>query len=71
MDSTSIPRSEQLALSFAPAEEWRPIRGYEGSYDVSNLGRVRSLDRIVKHRKGPQKSRTIRGRIMSAFSSWG
>lgn len=26
-------------------EIWRDIRGYEGSYQVSNLGRVRSLDR--------------------------
>lgn len=23
-------------------EEWRPIRGYEGRYEVSNVGRVRS-----------------------------
>lgn len=26
-------------------EEWRPIAGYEGYYEVSNLGRVRSIDR--------------------------
>lgn len=26
---------------------WRNIRGYEGLYQVSNLGRVRSLDRVV------------------------
>jgi len=26
-------------------EEWRPIEGYEGLYDVSSYGRVRSLDR--------------------------
>lgn len=25
-------------------EEWRPICGYEGLYEVSNLGRVKSLD---------------------------
>ena len=28
-------------------EEWRDIKGYEGIYQVSNLGRVKSLERIV------------------------
>ena len=28
-------------------EVWRDIRGYKGLYQVSNLGRVRSLDRVV------------------------
>lgn len=27
-------------------EEWRPVVGYEGKYEVSNTGRVRSVDRI-------------------------
>ena len=27
-------------------EEWKDIKGYEGIYQVSDLGRVRSLDRI-------------------------
>ena len=25
-------------------EEWRDIRGYEGKYQVSNLGRIKSLN---------------------------
>jgi hypothetical protein len=33
-------------------EEWRDIEGYEGIYQVSNLGRVKSLDRAVQHRNG-------------------
>lgn len=28
-------------------EIWKDIEGYEGIYQVSNLGRVRSLDRII------------------------
>ena len=27
-------------------EQWKPVVGYEGLYEVSNQGRVRSLDRI-------------------------
>lgn len=42
-------------------EEWRPIPGYEGSYEVSNTGLVRSVDKIVKSRWGCM--RTIKGHI--------
>ena len=40
-------------------EEWRDIRGYEGIYQVSSLGRVRSLPRvdyimnIARRNRGP------------------
>ena len=33
-------------------EDWRDIPGYEGYYQVSNLGRVKSLDRIDITKKG-------------------
>ena len=38
-------------------EEWRDIKGYEGCYQVSDLGRVRSLDRIVRYRNGTVRER--------------
>lgn len=39
-------------------EIWKDVVGYEGLYQVSNLGRVRSLDRIINHRK-------LKGKILS------
>lgn len=33
-------------------EEWVPVANYEGIYEVSNLGRVRSLDRVVIDKSG-------------------
>lgn len=29
-------------------EQWKSIEGYKGLYEVSNLGQVRSLDRVMK-----------------------
>jgi hypothetical protein len=34
------------------AEEWRDVVGYEGLYQVSNLGRVKSLARVVNNPTG-------------------
>lgn len=38
-------------------EVWKDIVGYEGSYEVSNLGRVKSIRRVVKRLKGNLKIR--------------
>lgn len=43
-------------------EIWKDIKGYEGFYQVSNLGRVKSLDRVVITRSGRKK--TIAQRIL-------
>lgn len=32
-----------------PDEKWRPVVGYENTHEVSDLGRVRRLDRMVWH----------------------
>lgn len=34
------------------AEEWRPVVGFESSYEVSSLGCVRSFDRVVVRGNG-------------------
>jgi len=44
-------------------EQWRDIPGHEGAYQVSDLGRVRSLDREVAYRDG-RKPRFFRGRVV-------
>lgn len=36
-------------------EEWKAIAGYEGFYEVSNLGCVRSVDRVVEHAHGRRR----------------
>ena len=33
-------------------EQWKPVHGYEGIYEVSSHGRVRSLDRTVTYSDG-------------------
>ena len=55
------------AISTTPANEvWRPIADFDGCYEVSNLGRVRSLDRIYyKHFKDGRDGTTHhKGRIL-------
>lgn len=32
-------------------EEWKSIKGFENSYEVSNLGNVRSIDRYCIQKK--------------------
>src|SRR5688572_24881149 len=44
-------------------ERWLPIAGWEGYYEVSDHGRVRSLDRLAVRRQGKPAAR--RGRVMA------
>jgi hypothetical protein len=43
-------------------EVWKTIEGYEDSYQISTLGRVRSLDRSRRHAKGGLFR--IRGKVL-------
>lgn len=33
-------------------EVWKPVKDFEGYYEVSNLGKLRSVDRYVKAKRG-------------------
>ena len=46
-------------------EIWRSIKGYEGLYEVSDLGRVRMLGRYKKYRNGSLVR--IDGKVLSQF----
>jgi hypothetical protein len=39
-------------------EAWKPVVGYESAYEVSNLGRVRSVDRVT------DRGRRWKGRVL-------
>lgn len=49
------------------AEVWKDIPGYEGKYQASDQGRIRSVDRHVKCAHGAY--RLMRGRMLKPASS--
>ena len=56
---------ENLSVESLPNEEWRDIIGWEGLYQVSNLGRVKSLPRLHKsvHGEYLSKERILSPRV--------
>lgn len=49
---TKINIAEILSVGDLPNETWKDIPGYNGYYQVSNLGRVKSLKRFFKTGRG-------------------
>lgn len=45
-------------------EKWKYIEGFRGIYQVSNLGNVRSIDRVIKCKNGAKK--VVKGQILSS-----
>lgn len=44
------------------SEIWKPVVGYEGSHEVSDRGKIRSLGRIIPHRNGG--TRKYKGKLL-------
>lgn len=49
-------------------EIWKDIEGFEGYYQVSNIGRVRSLDRVIERKGKPAR---LKGKILSQVVNCG
>ena len=49
------------------SEKWLPAVGYEGLYEVSSIGRVRSLDKLVYCKDG-RAPRMHRGRVRKLYT---
>lgn len=43
-------------------EQWKPVVGYEGLYEVSSLGRVKSLDRLCRSDK--RSDQWMKGKLL-------
>lgn len=43
-------------------ERWKPVKGYEGLYEVSDWGRIRSLDHYVNYKS--KSKRLVKGKIL-------
>jgi len=50
-------------------EMWEDVENYEGFYQVSNLGRIRSLDRTITRNDGMAKK--VKGKILKTRVSKG
>lgn len=43
-------------------EIWKPVPGFEGKYEVSNHGRIRSVMRVVMSKNG--RAKHLKGRVL-------
>lgn len=64
-----MPRVKEFTLLdfLADNAEWRDVIGYEGVYQVSSTGLVRSLERVIEDRmaSGDMRLRRVKGRTLS------
>lgn len=63
------PGGLALFFIFMENEEWRPVKDYEEAYEVSNMGRVRSLKRKVRNRH--PTGQVVKGRFVKLCVSNG
>ncbi len=74
MESVTIPVGINLIVMWCSpvieervmAEVWLPVVGFEGCYEVSSQGKIRSLDRVILFKyKGRPVTRQLKGRLLT------
>jgi len=61
--SDKLAPYQNKSLADMPGEAWKDIPGFVGSFQASNFGRVKSLDRIIDHPR--IKKQFVKGQILS------
>lgn len=61
----AAPAAVISAPAPAAAGRWCNVVGYEGSYQVSDMGRARSLDRVIHCRDSV--ARFVQGQLLTPF----
>lgn len=74
------PKSKDMVISSQDykkgrfsMEIWKPVKNFEGLYEVSNIGRIRSKDKLLKNQydintNSYTNTRLIKGRILARCS---
>lgn len=57
-----LVRSNNVVVKKPTSKSWKPVVGFEGLYEVSVTGSVRSLDRDSVHRTG--KTHVLKGKVI-------
>lgn len=60
--------TSKIELSESTLEEWRCLDGYEGIYEISSLGRVRSVPRKITTALG--RVQFYKGRVLRQTHAW-
>lgn len=66
----SVLKGKPMPVDLMPKdlekETWKPIKGFEKLYQVSNLGRIKRIECIIKQNHPVQKERVIKERIIKS-----
>ena len=54
-DRDSFVKKREKELKNFIGEEWKPINDYGGLYWISNYGRVKSIEKVIRNRTYPAK----------------